>query len=380
MRIGIDIDILGLSNLYTGIPNYLRRLVDAFTRLEPGAVHFYLLTRRPVYRYGDLPSHVSQVVIRWPLGRGWQSVALPWAAWRLKLDLMHLPAFTVPFFAPCPVVVTVHDLAYLAYPEYCQDVTVSYLSRRLPIALKKTSAVITPSDFVKYESIQYFDLPPAKIYPVHHGVSSEFKVLPENALIKARKGLGLQEHFFLFVGTIEPRKNLTILIKAFERAIAQGLDYYLVLAGTKGWKCEDIYTLPRQLGLEHRVLFLDYVPDGLLPPLYNVATAFVYPSLYEGFGMPVLEAMACGTPVISSNTSSLPEVVGEAGILVDPLDINGLTSAMILLAKDAELRRGFTQKGLERAASFSWERTAKETIGVYEAALKSAKERNLSGK
>lgn len=370
MRIGIDIDILGLPNPYTGIPNYLRRLVNAFTVLEPGADCFYLLSRRLVYEGGSLPAHVSQVLIQWPLGRGWQSAALPWAAHRLKLDLLHLPAFTVPSFAPCPVVVTVHDLAFIGHPEYCPDETVNYLSRRLPVALKKASAVITPSAFVKDESTRYFNLLAEKIYPVLHGVSPEFRVLPEESLKKAQQELGLPEHFFLFVGTIEPRKNLIRLIEAFGRAVAQGLDHSLVLAGTKGWKCSDIYALSRHLGLEHRVQFLGYVPDALLPALYNTATIFVYPSLYEGFGLPVLEAMACGTPVIASNTSSLPEVVGEAGILVEPLDIKELASAMFLLAQNAELRRGLTRKGLERAARFSWERTARETIRVYEACLK----------
>lgn len=370
MRIGIDIDILGLPNPYTGIPNYLRRLVQAITGLGPGTGRFCLLSRKPIYDDNSLPDHVSQVVVKWPLGRGWQGVALPGTARRLKLDLLHMPAFTVPAIVPCPVVVTVHDLAYLACPEYCPDETVNYLARRVPAAFKEAAAVITPSAFIKEESTRFFDINPSKIYPVHHGVSTEFKVLPEEAQSGLRQKLGLPEHFFLFVGTIEPRKNLIKLIEAFGLAVSRGLDCSLVLAGARGWKCEDIYLLPGQSGLEQRVVFLDYVPDKLLPALYNAAVAFVYPSLYEGFGLPVLEAMACGTPVIASNVSSIPEVVGEAGITVDPLDINGLASVMLLLARDAGLRRDFTRKGLERAERFSWEKTARETVKVYEACVK----------
>jgi glycosyltransferase involved in cell wall biosynthesis len=370
MRIGIDVDLLGLPNPYTGIPNYLRHLINGFLNLGPGALRFYLISRRPVYENAGLPTHVRQEVVRWPFSRGWQSVALPWAAMRLRLDLLHLPAFTVPPLAPCPLVVTVHDLAYLTHPECCREETVSYLSRRVPPALKKAAAVFTPSIFVKEEIIRHFALSPAKIHPIPHGVSPEFKVLPAEAVAKTRKELGLPERFFLFVGTIEPRKNVRRLIEAFGRAVAQGLDCFLVLAGAKGWKCEEIYRLPQQLGIERWVLFLGYAPDDLLPALYNAATAFVYPSLYEGFGLPVLEAMACGTPVIASNTSSLPEVVGEAGMLVNPLDTGELASAMLFLVLNPEVKQDLARRGIERAARFSWERTARETLKVYEACIK----------
>ncbi|NPV70661.1 MAG: glycosyltransferase family 4 protein [Firmicutes bacterium] len=366
MRIGVDIDILTLPNPYTGIPNYLRHLANGLAQFKPDVAHFYLLSRRQVYENDILPAHVSPVVVRWPLGWGWQSVVLPCAAWWLRFDLLHMPAFAVPPFVPCPVVVTVHDLAYLTHPEWCREETVSYLSRRVPRALRKASAVITPSAFVRDEVVRCFGVPTERIHPILHGVSPAFRVLPKEEVTDTRQEMGLPERFLLYVGTIEPRKNLLGLIQAFGQAVAQGLDHSLVIAGAKGWKCTDIYALPRQLGLEHRVLFPGYVPGNLLPALYNAATIFVYPSLYEGFGLPVLEAMACGTPVVASNVSSLPEVVGEAGILVNPLDKDELASAILVLASNEGMRQDLSRKGLEWAAQFSWERTAQETVRVYE--------------
>ncbi|WP_027718318.1 glycosyltransferase family 4 protein [Desulfovirgula thermocuniculi] len=378
MRVGIDVDILGLSNTYTGIPNYIRYLVDGLTKLEPSAHRIFLVSRRPVFANESLPGHFSQAVARWPFKRGWNSLALPCSAWRLKLDLLHLPAFSTPIFAPCPLVVTVHDLAYLVYPDCCQQEIREYLTRRVPFALKKASAVITPTASVKREIVKYFGLPEEKIFPVWHGVSPKCKVLARDVVAKIRSELALPEPFVLFVGTVEPRKNLRRLIEAYGRAVAQGLEHSLVIAGMRGWLCEEIYELPRRLGLEKKVIFLGYVPDDLLHALYNAADLFIYPSLYEGFGLPVLEAMACGTPVIASRIPSLSEVVGEAAMLVEPLDADAIASAMLFLAGNHEARRSLAQKGLERAREFSWEKTAQETIRVYEAALEFARRSALT--
>lgn len=370
MRIGIDVDILGLSNTYTGIPNYIRYLVEGLTKLELSAHRVFLLSRRLVYADDSLPVHLSKVVIHWPFKRGWNSFTLPWAAKRLKLNLLHLPAFNSSFYAPCPLVITVHDLAYLVYPECCQRETVKYLSRKVPIALKKASAVITPTVSVKKEIVEHFRFPEERIFPVLHGVSPMFKVIPQEVVAKVRFELALPELFILFVGTVEPRKNLKRLIEAYGRAVAQGLGHFLVIAGARGWLCEEVYELPRKLGFEKRVLFLGYISDELLPALYNAADIFVYPSLYEGFGLPALEAMACGTPVIASKISSLAEVVGKAGMLVEPLDTEAIASAMLFLAGNSDLKQELARKGLERSKLFSWERAARETVGVYEEAAK----------
>ncbi|WP_338819170.1 D-inositol-3-phosphate glycosyltransferase [Moorella thermoacetica] len=373
MRIGIDVDILRLSNTYTGIPNYIRYLVEGLTKLELRAQRVFLLSNHPVYADDSFPLHISQVVVRWPFKRGWNNFALPWTAGRLKLNLLHLPAFNVPFYATCPLVVTIHDLAYLTHPECCQQQTVEYLSRKVPLALKKASAIITPTASVKKEIIEHFRFPVERIFPVWHGVSPIFKVLPPDVVAKARKVLALPDPFILFVSTVEPRKNLKRLIEAYGCAVARGLGHFLVIVGARGWLCEEIYELPRKLGLEKRVLFLGYISDELLPALYNAADIFIYPSLYEGFGLPVLEAMACGTPVIASKISSLSEVVGETGILVEPLDTDAMASAMLFLAGNADAKQKLAQKGLERAAGFSWEKTARETVKVYEETFKLAR-------
>ncbi len=374
MRIGIDVDILGLSNIYTGIPNYMRYLIDGLAKLELSSHKVFLLSRQPIFADDSLPGHFSQAVVRWPFKRGWNSFALPWMVKRLSLNVMHLPAFSTPYFAPCPLVVTIHDLAYLMYPECCQRETVQYLSRKVPHALRKASAVITPTATVKKEIVVHYGFPQEKIFPVWHGVSPRFKILPQETVAKVKSELSLPEPFILFVGTVEPRKNLGRLIEAYGKAVAHGLKHFLVIAGTRGWLCEEIYQLPHKLGIEKRVLFLGYVLDELLPALYNAADIFIYPSLYEGFGLPVLEAMACGKPVIASKISSLSEVVGEAGMLVEPLDTDAIASAMLFLAENPEAKRSIAQKGLERVKEFSWEKTARETVRVYEEALKLARQ------
>lgn len=370
MRIGIDVDILGLSNIYTGIPNYMRYLIDGLAKLELSSHKVFLLSRQPIFADDSLTSHLSQAVVRWPFKRGWNSFALPWMVKRLRLNVMHLPAFSTPHFAPCPLVVTIHDLAYLMHPECCRRETLQYLSGKVPHALRKASAVITPTTAVKKEIVAHYGFPQEKIFPVWHGVSPKFKILPQEPVAKVKFELSLPEPFILFVGTVEPRKNLGRLIEAYGKAVAHGLEHFLVIAGARGWLCEEIYEIPRKLGVEKRVLFLGYIPDELLPALYNAADIFIYPSLYEGFGLPVLEAMACGTPVIASKISSLSEVVGEAGMLVEPLDTDVIASAMLFLARNPEEKRRLVRKGFERAKNFSWEKTAQETLKVYEEALK----------
>jgi glycosyltransferase involved in cell wall biosynthesis len=220
-----------------------------------------------------------------------------------------------------------------------------------------------------------FGIPPEKVEVVYLGICENFRPLPEGEVEAFRKKRGLPERFILFVGTIEPRKNLTRLIEAFSLlSPLSPLPFPfsplpLVIVGAKGWLYEEVFAKVEELGLEREVIFPGYIPWGELPLWYNAATIFVYPSLYEGFGLPPLEAMACGTPVIASNASSLPEVVGDAGILVSPGDVDGLAEAMKLLLSDETLREDLSRRGLRRAKGFSWEKTAEKTVQVYLRAL-----------
>jgi glycosyltransferase involved in cell wall biosynthesis len=200
---------------------------------------------------------------------------------------------------------------------------------------------------------------------VYCGIDAAFRPLTEDQVAAFRSERSLPQRFILFVGTIEPRKNVARLIEAFADLRSAISDLRLVIGGAKGWFYEDVFARVEELGLEDEVLFPGYLPASELPLWYNAAELFVYPSLYEGFGLPPLEAMACGTPVVTANTSSLPEVVGDAGLAVDPLDIEGLAEAMKQVLGDDSLQQEMKVRGLRRARGFSWAKTAQETVQVY---------------
>ena len=213
---------------------------------------------------------------------------------------------------------------------------------------------------------------------VYNGVEPRFRPLPADQVAAWRARQGLPERFILYLGTLQPRKNVETLVRAFarwqERVPSQARDVVLVLAGAKGWFYERLFRLVEDLRVAGRVVFPGYVPNEDLPWWYNAATVFAYPSLFEGFGLPVLEAMACGTPVLAANTSSLPEIVGDAGILLPPKDVEAWATALCEVVVEAEKRHLLAKRGQERARLFSWERTARETLAVYQEVLESIHE------
>jgi glycosyltransferase involved in cell wall biosynthesis len=211
------------------------------------------------------------------------------------------------------------------------------------------------------------DVPAAKVSVVHHGVRP-VACLADSERRDRRERLGITQPYVLFVGTVQPRKNLQRLIRAFAHVVAAGLPHRLVIVGRMGWLTEPIRAEVVALDLTDRIHFAGYVPDDDLPALYCGADAFAFPSLYEGFGMPVLEALACGVPVVASDTTSLPEIVGDAGVLIDPLDEAAIGDALVRVLADASLRARLAVAGPERAAHFSWERCARETLAVLEGA------------
>jgi len=291
-------------------------------------------------------------------------------------------------------VLTVHDLIFLLFPEYHLPLNRWFLNRFMPLFIRRADAIIAISQCTKDDLIRHYGVPSEKVTVIYEGVDSRFHpVTDPDVLGRVRARYGLPEHYILYVGTIEPRKNLTALLEAFVALRKQASNrqpatsnqrleagsWKLVIAGKRGWLYEGFFRRLRELGLEGEVILLGFVPDEDLPALYSAAELFVFPSLYEGFGLPVLEAMACGTPVIASNASSLPEVVGEAGILIDPHDVGGLVKAMGRVLMDGGKRREMREKGLQQAARFSWERTAAMTLGVYRSVLgRGADERGAS--
>jgi glycosyltransferase involved in cell wall biosynthesis len=243
-----------------------------------------------------------------------------------------------------------------------------YKKNILKISIRKADIIVADSHSTKRDIIEYFGVEDEKIKVVHLGVESRFR--PIGNVEKYRLRNNLPSKMILNVGTLEPRKNVVTLIKAFKRLREKGFeDYKLVIAGDKGWLYEQIFKDVDHSGLKQEILFRGVVSDEDLPMFYNCADIFVYPSLYEGFGLPPLEAMACGIPVITSNTSSLPEVIGDAGIMVDPTDDKSLSDAMYSVLTDKELWQHMSNNGLQRSKIFTWEKAAKEILEIYDEVL-----------
>jgi glycosyltransferase involved in cell wall biosynthesis len=295
---------------------------------------------------------------------------MPRAARQDRLDLLHV-TYTLSPWLPCPAVVTVHDISYRTHPETFSLRDRLLLAAAVPRSMHRAARVITVSEAARRDIIRHYRLPAAKVVAIHNGVEETFRPVTDPAALAAvRARYGLPERYILAVGNLQPRKNLRRLIEAFAvlRA-ARGDDCRLVLVGQPFWRHEELGRVVAAHGLGEAVIATGYVPAGDLPAIYSAATLFAYPSLYEGFGLPPLEAMACGTPVVASDTSSLPEVVGDAGLLVDPLDTVALARVLASVLDDAALRERLRQAGFARAAGFTWREAARRTLRVYELAM-----------
>lgn len=322
---------------------------------------------------------------RWPTSRApvrvvWEQVVQPWVLRRIGADLVHGPAFVGPVLAPCPAVVTIHDLSFLRFPALFRPANRLYLAVLTRLSARRARRLIAVSAETAGETTRLLGVPPERIDVVYHGVDPMFHPLPAGEVASFRQRRGLPERFVLFVGTLEPRKNLVRLVEAFARIGGGGgavgdrpqLRARLVLAGGKGWLYDELFARVEALGLGEQVTFPGYVASDELPLWYNAATALAYPSIYEGFGLPVLEAQACGTPVLTSNVSSLPEAAGEAALMVDPYDVEALAAGLHRLLVDEPLRHELRERGLVHAGQFSWPRAAQETVRVYRRALSEA--------
>jgi glycosyltransferase involved in cell wall biosynthesis len=272
-------------------------------------------------------------------------------------------------FMPCHYknVITVTDVSPLLHPETHGRGQVMYHRHILPQVLKRADAIVTISHSSKRDIVSCCRVAEEKVHVIHLGVDGRFVPTAAGESTFART---LPKHYILNIGTLEARKNLPRLLEAYAIARGRGLSHKLLIGGARGWRLSNLAGIIEKHKLENDVVFLGFVEDADLPLLYARADFFIYPSIYEGFGMPILEAMACGTPVITSNCSSMPEVAGDAALLVDPLDVQDLAARMLDLAGSGDLRRSLREKGLERAALFSWEKTARETLAVYEAVMR----------
>ena len=300
----------------------------------------------------------------------WEQMIQPVQLLRQKTALLHSPSFVTPFFCQCPMVVTVHDLAFKRFASILPKRQFFVLDHMLRVSIHRAKMIIAVSNCTKLDLMQFYKVAENKIRTVYHGIDDQFHVYSAEKIDSFRREKQLPETFIFRLGTLEPRKNVESLINAYRiyRDVAQDIPR-LYIGGGKGWYYETIFDLVKQYGLEKHIVFAGYIPQGELASWYNAAKLFVYPSLYEGFGMPILEAMACGTPVISSNVSAIPEVAGDAALLVDPNDDEELAHAIRTVIENPQKHKKMRTMGLNQAAKFTWESTAKQTVQAYQNAL-----------
>jgi len=368
MRIAIDASTISTQG---GPRTYVLGLLDALFRVDKDNdyVIFYNdrshLGRFPLAREIVLPG-------RNPLARLWREhVLLPLACRRERVELLHCPKSAIPYFSPCPTVVTLHDLIPIRHPETEKFAAQLYWRLQIPIAARRSSFVITDSEHAREEIMADFRVAPERIRAIMLGFNPAMLEQRSRAAGKAvRNRYGLPESYLLYVGTIQPRKNIDTLIEAYARLGRDRKDLpKLVIVGRKGWLYDKLFNRIAELGLVDEVLFTGFVPDEDLPYIYDGARLFAYLSFFEGFGLPPLEAMACGVPVVTSNTTSLPEVVGDAGITVPPADTEQVAAALVRVLDDPELAAALGERGRNRARLFSWDAAATETLAIYRKVL-----------
>ncbi|GAC1387077.1 MAG: glycosyltransferase family 1 protein [Herpetosiphon sp.] len=363
LQIGIDASRLAVGQR-TGTEHYSWNLLAALG-LRPGNHHYTLYANRRPQSLPPLPPRFALRTIPWP--RLWTHLRLSFDLLHHRPDVLFVPAHVVPLVHPCPTVVTIHDLGYIHYPTAHPPAQRLYLRLSTYWSAVQATHVIVDSVATRDDLLRYCRVPEHKISVVHLGTGPQFRPLPgDGRLVELRQRLKLPRRYLLFLGTLQPRKNIVRLIEAFARAGLPELD--LVVAGKRGWLVDQITGQAERLGVGDRVHFLGYVADDDIPGLINAAHGFVLPSLYEGFGLPAVEAMACGTPVLVSRVASLPEVVGDAAILVDPLQVDDIARGLHELAMDDSLRVQLRQRGLERAARFTWQRCGDQTLAILERA------------
>lgn len=365
MRIAIDARLV--SYAVGGISQYTIRLVRALAATSTDD-EILVLESQKAGPGTPWPDAVRQVKLITPPHNRLEQITLPMELLRVPADLLHSPDFIPPFRRRCRSVITIHDLAFLRFPHLLMAESARYYGQ-VDRAVRSAEQIVAVSYSTRQDLLDLLEVDPQKITVIYSAAAPECRPLDPAEAQERRAQLDLPERFILFVGTLEPRKNLPTLLEALPRVWKEHR-IPLVVVGGKGWLYESVYmTLDRLRLTEEQVHLVGAIPSQQLAYYYGCASCLVMPSLYEGFGLPALEAMACGTPVVVSNVSSLPEIVGDAGLLVDPEDVEGLADTLIRLLSDEKLRRRLGQLGIQRAATFSWERTARETLAVYRRAV-----------
>lgn len=364
MKIAIDARMY----TYTGIGRYIQNLAMNLARLNISDSYTLISNATvDIPRLENLKLRISRRNI--PVYSLKEHVFLQAEMNREGPDILHYPNFNMPFFNSKPVVATVHDLIYYLNPDACPNrgahLYARVMFKRLAACARK---IITVSEFTRREVIERLGADPGKVVVIHNGVDEMYRREEDpGALRKIRERYGIEGDYIFYAGNHQPRKNLMRLVKAF--SILKNRGYQLVMTGKIDTRRPELYKTVKDLGLEGSVRFIGMAPEADLPALYSMAAVFAFPSLSEGFGLPPLEAMACGAPVAASNATSIPEVVGDAAVTFDPMDIGSIAEKLDMVLSSEALRKEMREKGLKRAGLFSWKESARMTSEVYREVL-----------
>jgi glycosyltransferase involved in cell wall biosynthesis len=362
MRFSVDAHSVGCH--LTGNEVYIRNLLNEFARIDRSN-EFIAYVAKP-----QAPSSLpGRIETRWVSENPYRRLAmdLPIRVRRDRPDLLHVQ-YTGPLFTGVPLVVSVHDVSFLEYPQYFTRFRAAQLKITVRRTVERAAAILTPSEFSRGAILRHYNLNQDKVVVVHNAVSSEFRPIDRQVALSAvERKFGIPGPFVLMVGDLQPRKNHLGLLQAFEELLRthSQLPHRLVFVGKETWYSKDLHRAVAKSGIAERVHFTGFVEDADLVQFYGACDLFVFPSFYEGFGLPILEAMACGRAVASSDTTAMPEVADGAGILFDPNSTEQMTRALRDVLVDPELRARLERLGSQRAAAFSWERAAERTLEVY---------------
>lgn len=371
MRVGID--YTSASRQRAGIGRYTRSLVHALARLDKTNQYALYIPRDARYLEDTRTFPGNFRLTRAPLNERymvalWQRARFPLPVEVLTggLDVFYSPDFVLPPTRARKKILTVHDLSFKRVPETAVPNLKWYLEGAVPRAVSRADLILADSNATRIDLIELFDAPPERVRTLYSGCDALFRPITDQIeLRRVRAAYLLEKPFILHVGTIEPRKNLERLIQAYSR-LPHRRELELVIAGGRGWMYDEIYAAPQKFGVSASVRFIGFAPDADLPALYSLAELVAYPSLYEGFGLPVLEAMACGAAIVTSNNSSIPEVAGDAAMMIDARDTEAITWAMLRVLDNPRWRATLQHKGIQQAKKFSWTKSAQQLRDAFE--------------